>query len=134
MTDGLALRIAKAASPYVDPSDVASIVEAIQALGYTFVPPGTPGRLLENDEAHRGLAEYLRREIDGIDFRIASKTIAAIHQLGFALREPDQHPSGLRTTEHAFTTVRPFGAKYTAAMKTIDKSQFDTNGVEIDKR
>jgi hypothetical protein len=131
--DGLALRVARAASPYVDPSDVASVVDAVQALGYTFVASGSPGRLLDSDEAHRGLADYLQHEI-GISFREAHKTIAAIHSLGFALLEPNMHPSGLKTSEAAYTTVRPFGARHAAGMKTIEKSQFDTNGMEIDKR
>jgi len=133
MSDDFALRVARAASPHVDPSDVAAAIEAIELLGYTFVASGSPGRTLASDDAHRGLADYLRNEI-GVSFSHAHKTIAAIHSLGFALLEPATHPSGLKTQEAAFTKIAPFGARHAAGMKTIERSGFDGNGVEIPNR
>jgi hypothetical protein len=127
------LRITRAAAPHLSLDDTTAALDAMRSLGYSFVSPGTPGRLLESDDAHRGLAEYLRSETS-LSFTSAFAVLDALNRLHYRIREPDVHPSGLRTTEYAFTKVAPFGAKHTAAMKTIEKSQFDGNGVEIPNR
>jgi hypothetical protein len=131
--DDLALHVTRSAAPRVDLDEAASALDAMRALGYSFVAPGTPGRYIESDEAHRGLAEFIRGETS-LSFANAFAVLDAIAKLGYRIREPGQHPSGLRTTEPAYTKVVPFGARHAAAMKTIERSQFDTNGAEIDKR
>jgi hypothetical protein len=132
--DNLAIKIARLAAPRIGIDDAEGVLDALAALGYTLETPGArPGRYIESDDQHHALADRVRQDVS-ISYGTASSALHAIARIGYMIREPDQHPSGLRTTEPAFTKVVGFGAKYTAAMKTIERSKYDTNGVEIDKR
>jgi hypothetical protein len=127
--ENLALRVARTAAMTFD--DVSAALDAMTALGYTFVSPGTPGRILESDDAQRGLAEYLRNETS-LSFASAFEVLHALAKLGYRIREPDVHPSFLKTSEYAFTKVTGFGAA--AAIKTIERSGYDGNGQKIPNR
>lgn len=117
--DDLALKCAQRCRERFSHNDAALVIDALAALGYTFEVPGTPGRIIESDEVRHSMALYLSRKT-GLHIQIVRDILAAIHITGLNIREPDQHPSGLRTTEHAFTNVQPFGARRAAAQKPID--------------
>jgi hypothetical protein len=129
--DNLALRVTHAAAPHVNLADTVAALDAMRSLGYSFVSPGTPGRILESDDAQRGLAEYLRNETSLL-FVSAFAVLHALARLQFRIREPDVHPSGLKTSEYAFTKVTGFGAA--AAIRTIERSGFDGDGQKIPNR
>lgn len=131
MSDNLALRATHAAAPHLSHDDVTAALDAMRSLGYTFVAPGTPGRILESDDAQRGLAEYLRTETS-LSFANAFAVLHALNRLQYCIREPDVHPSGLKTSEYAFTKVTGFGAA--AAIKTIERSGYDGDGQKIPNR
>ena len=120
--DSVALRVAQSAARHHAYAfdDVTACIEGLAALGYEFVPAGSPGgRIHESDEYKSSMAKFLTRTT-GVPWQIARGVIAAIEQHGLRIREPDQHPSGLRTTEPAFTNVQPFGARRAAAQKPTD--------------
>jgi hypothetical protein len=118
--DDLAFRIARSGAPAIDPNDAATAVEALSALGYEFVPPGIEGRFVETDEDGRSMAEYLRQNTS-LSWQTAHGILREIRRLGLRIREPDTHPSGLRTQARAYETVVPFGAATIAAQKPIDR-------------
>jgi hypothetical protein len=94
--------------------DATLVIQALASLGYEFVPPGHPGRYHESDEARQAMALYLSRKT-GLHIRAVHVIMNTIDKLGLRIREPDQHPSGLRTTEPAFSNVLQSGARRAAA-------------------
>jgi hypothetical protein len=133
--ESLAHRISALASPTVSTDAAGDALDALRSLGYDFVLPGAPGRYLENADQLSGLARHLHETVrPQISFMQAMALLNALSQMALRIREPDVHPSGLRTQAYAFTKVSGFGAKYTAAMKKIERSKFDGNGVEIPNR
>ncbi|HLG85134.1 MAG TPA: hypothetical protein VKY22_29400 [Bradyrhizobium sp.] len=118
--DDLAQRITRAATGRVKHNAASAVTDALAALNYTFVPPGTPGRYAESDEIKHAMVMYLVKQT-GLPRETVKDVLAGIEQSGLRPREPDQHPSGLRTTEPAFANVQPFGARHTAAQKPIDQ-------------
>jgi hypothetical protein len=116
----VALKIAQSAPQHVDFESAAMVTAALASLGYDFVPHGTPGRFIESDEVRHSLALYLAGKT-GLHIQIMRNILTAIERSGLRIREPDAHPSGLKTTAHAFATVKPFGAKHAAAQKPIDQ-------------
>jgi hypothetical protein len=99
--------------------DAALVVDALARLGYEFVPPGHPGRYHESDEGRQSMALYLSRTT-GMHIRAVHVIMNTIDKLGLRIREPDAHPSRLRTTEPAFANVIQSGAQRAAAQKPID--------------
>jgi hypothetical protein len=96
-----------------DIDDGEAILTAIAGLGYSFETSGArPGRYLESDDQHAGLADYLVRT-KGVPWMTALAAFNRISAQGFRLREPDRHPSGLATTEPAYRIVVPLGREYT---------------------
>jgi len=120
LIDDLPFRIARSGAPALDHNDAAQAVEALSGLGYEFVPSGTPGRLVETDEMLGHMGRWISQNTT-LPSNVAHAVLREIARLGLKIREPDRHPSGLRSTEPAFTAVRPFGAKTTAAMQPIDQ-------------
>ena len=110
--DDLALKVAH--------NDAPLVIDALAALGYTFEVPGTPGRYHELDEGQHSMRLYLVGKT-GLQMQIVREIMAAIHSTGLRVREPDAHPSGLRTTEPAFANVLQSGARRAAAQKPIDQ-------------
>jgi hypothetical protein len=121
--DDLALRIAqreaRQGGARTNFEDASLVTEALASLGYTFEPPGVLGRYHESDEGRQSMALYLSRTT-GLHIRTVHVTMNTIDKLGLRIREPDQHPSGLRTTEPAFANVLQSGAQRAAAQKPID--------------
>jgi hypothetical protein len=120
LIDDLPFRIARSGAPVIDFNDASAAVEALSGLGYEFVVPGTPGRIVETDEMLGHMARWISQNTS-LPMNLAHAVLREVARLGLRIREPDRHPSGLRTTEPAFTAVRPFGAKTAPAMQPIDK-------------
>jgi hypothetical protein len=95
------------------------VIETLAALNYTFVAPGTAGRFHESDEAMHSMRLFLSRKC-GLHYRIIRLITDTLDRLQIRIREPDAHPSGLKTTEPAFANVIQSGAKRAAAQKPID--------------
>jgi hypothetical protein len=117
--DDIALRVTQAAARRFSFEEVTAVMEALAALGYEFRPPGSPGRYIESDEVRHAMALYLAGKT-GLHLQITRGILVAIEKFGLRICEPLRHPSGLKTTAHAFTTVVPFGARQAAAQKPID--------------
>jgi hypothetical protein len=94
--------------------DASMVIEALAALNYTFEPPGVAGRYHESDEAQHSMALYLSRTTR-LHIRAVYCVLNTIDKLGLRIREPNLHPSGLRTTEPAFANVLQSGAQRAAA-------------------
>jgi hypothetical protein len=94
--------------------DATLVIEALAALNYTFEPPGVPGRYHDSDEGQQSMALYLSRTT-GLHIRAVRVIMNTIDKLGLRAREPDAHPSGLKTTEPAFANVLQSGAQRAAA-------------------
>lgn len=117
--DDIALRVTQAAARRFSFEAVTAVIEALAALGYEFRSPGSPGRYIESDEVKHAMAMYLAGKT-GLRLQITRGILVAIEQFGLRIREPLRHPSGLKTTVHAFVNVQPFGARHAAAQKPID--------------
>jgi hypothetical protein len=115
----LARKIADTYRPPLKLANVTPIIECLAALGYTFVEPGTPGRYRDSEEERQGLRLFLVRKT-GLHMQLARCVLTAIDRLHLMIREPDAHPSGLRTTEPAFSDIRQSGAQLAASRKPID--------------
>jgi hypothetical protein len=116
----IALKIAQASSGHdVGFADAALVTDALAALGYEFVGHGVAGRYHESDEAIQGMRLYLVRKT-GLHMQVVRNVLVAIERFGLKIREPDAHPSGVRTTEAAFEYVPQSGAARAAAQKPID--------------
>jgi hypothetical protein len=85
--------------------DASLVIEALAGFGYTFVAPGTPGRYCDSDEQKHGMALNLSRATK-LHIRAVYVVLNNIDRLGLRIREPDQHPSGLRTNAYAHETVK----------------------------
>jgi hypothetical protein len=94
--------------------DASLVIESLASLGYTFEPPGVPGRYHESDEAQHSMRLYLSRAT-GMHIRAVHVIMNTIDRLHLRIREPDAHPSGLKTTEPAFANVIQSGARRAAA-------------------
>jgi hypothetical protein len=120
-TDTLALRITQKAAPRFALDEVSAVVEALAGWGYSFVPPGTPGRFAcETDESKYALVKSTADKTQ-LKVQVARDIVTAIEQSGLRFREPDTHPSGLKTTEPAHSNVQRLGPKFIAASQPIDK-------------
>jgi hypothetical protein len=117
--DDLALKVAQMCRERFSHNDAALVIDALAALGYTFEVPGLPGRIIESDEVKHSMTLYLVGQTK-LPISIVRSIVQAISITGLNIREPDQHPSGLKTTAHAFSTVKRFGAQHAAAQKPID--------------
>jgi hypothetical protein len=118
--DDLALKIAQSWPVKLSLDDATAVVEALSGLGYTFVPPGLAGRhACESAESGAHLARWLSQHTP-LSWAEASEALRTIDRLGIRIREPDRHPSGLKTTMPAFADVKPLGAAFIAAQQPID--------------
>jgi hypothetical protein len=120
LTMQIAQREARQGGARTSFEDASLVVESLASLGYTFEPPGVPGRYHETDEAQHSMALYLSRKT-GLHIRAVYCVLNTIDKLGLRIREPASHPSGLRTTEPAFANVLQSGAHRAAAQKPIDQ-------------
>jgi hypothetical protein len=114
LTMQIAQREARQGGARTSFEDASLVVESLATLGYTFEPPGVPGRYHETDEAQHSMALYLSR-MTGLHIRAVYCVLNTIAKLGLRIREPDAHPSGLKTTEPAFANVIQSGAHRAAA-------------------
>jgi hypothetical protein len=119
LTMQIAQREARQGGARTSFDDASMVIEALASLGYTFVPPGVPGRYHESDEGRQSMALYLSRTT-GLHIQAVHVIMNTIDKLGLRIREPDAHPSGLRTTEPAFANVLQSGAQRAAAQKPRD--------------
>jgi hypothetical protein len=104
--DDLALRITQSASPRFSLDEVSVVIEALASLGYEFVPIGAPGRgAYDSDEQKTHLARWLFQKTS-LPLHVARDVLTAVEQYGLRIKEPDAHPSGLKTRCHAYETVR----------------------------
>jgi hypothetical protein len=118
--DSLALRVTHASAPRFTLDEVSSVIDALAALGYEFVPPGVPGKYGESDEYKTHMARYLVGKTS-LPLHVARDVLTAIGQFGLRIREPDAHPTaGSRTTAMAFEHVPRSGAQRAAAQKPRD--------------
>ena len=115
----LAVTIAQRCHGRFAHNEAAMVIECLGALGYTFETIGTPGRYAESDEVKHAQVQYLMKQT-ALPRETVKDVLVSMEKFGYRPREPDQHPSGLRTTAHAWETVKPFGARHTAAQKPID--------------
>jgi hypothetical protein len=129
--ENFALKVARASHRDLD--DAITAIEVMEPLGYSFVTPGTPGRMLVNTDQLCALARYLANKTR-LEFRCAFDLLDGIAKLGFQIREPDVHPSGLRTNAYAHERVVSGGAAHAAASKTVERSGVDGFRVEIPNR
>jgi hypothetical protein len=106
--DDLALILAQRGHGRFTFEDASLVIDELNSLGYTFVPPGTPGRFAESDETMHAMRMYLAKAT-GVHRETVKEILVAADLFGVRPREPDQHPSGLRTTAAAYETVRQFG-------------------------
>ena len=116
----LALKLAQAAPQHVAFDDVIIVADALATLGYSFEPPGVPGRYHESDEAQHSMRLYLCRTT-GLAMQPVRNVLVAIEQIGLRIREPNSHPSGFCTSAAAFENVLKSGAARAAAQKPIDQ-------------
>lgn len=117
--DDLAVTIAQRCHGRFSFEDAALVIDALASLGYSFEVPGTPGRYADSDEVQNALRMYLEKTT-GVHRNTVKDVLVAMEKFGYRPREPDQHPSGLRTNAYAFETVKKFGAQTAAAQKPID--------------
>jgi hypothetical protein len=97
--------------------------------GYTIVSQGTKGRFPESDDEWHTLRRWLSdtSPLGALSSVEAKAVFDALSGMGLKVREPDQHPSGLRTTEKAFVDVKRIGAG--SAYKVIDRTGMPDDGV-----
>jgi hypothetical protein len=97
--------------------------------GYTLVPEGTKGRFPESDDEWHTLRRWLRdaSPLGSLSSVEAKATFDALSGMGLKVREPDKHPSGIRTTEKAFTDVKRIGAG--SHKRTVDRTGMPDSGV-----
>ncbi len=112
--DDLAVTIAQRCHGRFEHNEAALVIDTLVSRGYTFEPIGTPGRYAESDEQRHHMSQYLIG-VTELARETVKDILVAAEQFGYRPREPDRHPSGLRTTAAAYETVYAPGAKHHAA-------------------
>jgi hypothetical protein len=100
----IAQREARQGGGRVSLDDVALVIDALTGWGYAFVVPGTPGRFADSDEQRHAMALNLSRKT-ALHVRSVYVVLNAIDTIGLRIREPNQHPSALRTNAYAHEDV-----------------------------
>jgi hypothetical protein len=110
----------------LDREETHAVLSHLTSLGYELVPEAESrlgdrlkARFVENDADLHGLLTHLRsatplRKLNSIESSDFWRRLTA----GYRVQKPERHPSGLDTTEEAYTPVAPMGAgfvKYGAA-------------------
>lgn len=107
--DDLAMRIAQREARQgggrIDHHQTTMVIDTLAGLGYKFVPIGTPGRYADSDEQKHGMALNLSRKT-ALHIRAVYVVLNAIAGFDLLIREPESHPSGLRTNAYAHETVK----------------------------
>jgi hypothetical protein len=81
------------------------VIGTLARLGYTFVPHGTPGRYHESAEQQHGMALALTRMTGVRNVRHVRGVLEGCEAYGLRIREPDLHPSGIKTHRYGYETV-----------------------------
>jgi hypothetical protein len=117
--DDLAVTIAQRCHGRFTHNEASLVIDALASLGYTFEAPGVPGRYAESDEVRHAMVQYLIKAT-ALPRETIKDVLVAAEQFGCRPREPDQHPSGLRTMACAYENVPRSGAERAFAQKPID--------------
>jgi hypothetical protein len=93
------------------PSAAKAVFLTLLSKGYTLVrpKPGDKYKLVESDEEKHHIVRWLQ-DCSPLGALSYPEAAAVFNALGYRIRKPDRHPSGLATTEQAHTDVKPLGA------------------------
>jgi hypothetical protein len=109
--DTLALTVAQRCGGYFSHNEAALVIDALASLGYTFEVAGVPGRYCESDEQKHHLVQYLIKATE-LPRQTVKDVLVAAEQAGYRPREPDTHPSGMRTAACAYENVQQITKGY----------------------
>jgi hypothetical protein len=112
--DDLAVTVAQRCHGRFSFEDASLVIGALTDLGYTFEAHGVPGRYAESDEVRHHMVQYLVKAT-GVHRETVKDVLVAAEQFGVRPREPDAHPSGLKTKACAYEFIPRSGAQQAAA-------------------
>jgi hypothetical protein len=101
----IAQREARQGGGRISFDDATLVIDTLASLGYEFVAHGVAGRFCDSDEQKHCMAMNLSRKT-ALHIRAVYVVLNTIDTLGLRIREPDQHPSGLRTNAYAHEDVK----------------------------
>ena len=95
----------------VKPDAARMVFLTLLSKGYDIVPPGSKGKFLEADIEKHEVLRWLQENspLGALSYPEAHSVFNALNGMNLRIREPDRHPSGLRTTEKPFVDVKPLG-------------------------
>jgi hypothetical protein len=117
--DELALKCAQRCGGRFSHHEASLVTDALTSLGYEWAPLGSPGRYAESDEQRHHMSQYLIR-VTRLPREVVKDVLVSAEQAGYRPREPDRHPSGVRTTACAYEFVPTNGAQRAGAQKPRD--------------
>jgi hypothetical protein len=82
----LAMQITRRGGARTSFEDASMVIESVAALGYSFEPPGVPGRYHESDEGRQSMALYLSRTTR-LHIRAVYCVLNTLDKLGLRIRE-----------------------------------------------